>query len=65
MSEPMFFQHPCGLHLSVTETPKGYMLSAFNPDTGRTVYGFEETEDGAFGWAEGARLVLCDAEGSA
>lgn len=65
MSEPMFFQHPSGLHLSVTETPKGFMLSAHNPETGRTVYGFEDSEDAAVGWAEGARLVLCDAEGRA
>lgn len=65
MTEPMFFQHPCGLHLSVTETDSGFMLSAYNPETGRTVYGFEDNEDDAVGWCEGARLVLCESEGSA
>lgn len=65
MSEPMFCQHPFGLHLPVMGTPSGYMLFAYKLETGRAVYGFEETEDGAFGWAEGARLVLCDAEGCA
>lgn len=44
MSEPMFCQHPFGLHLSVTGTPTGYMPFAYKPETGRAVYGLEETE---------------------
>ncbi len=65
MTEPLIFRHPCGLHLLINETPEGFMLSAYDPDTGRVVYGFEDIKDDAVGWCEGARLVLCGAEGSA
>ena len=65
MSEPIFYQHSSGHHVSVTPTSDGFALSAFDPKTGREVYGFERTVADAAGWADGLTLMFGKVEGSA
>lgn len=66
MSEPQFFQHPSGVEIAITEKPDGgYVVSAFDPKSGRALLGSEATNEGVLSWCEGARLVFAKPEGSA
>lgn len=58
---PMLFKDPTESYfVAVVETERGYALSGYNPQTKKAVYGFEETDDAAFGWVEGLKLVFLD-----
>lgn len=47
---------------SIAKQPGGFSVSVWHKPSGRTLYGFEKTYDGAMGWLEGSKLVFAKAE---
>ena len=66
MSEPFFFRVNEEVTGAVIDAPGGgFRLSAFHAPSGREIYGIEHSAEAVVGWMEGAKLVLCEAEGKA
>lgn len=66
MSNPVFIDIPGGIAGAIINGPNGgFCVSVFHHATGRSLFGYEQTLSGAYGWLDGARLVFCDGEGTA